>query len=172
MLSEERMNAMLDGMAARLHAVEAERDTLRDQRDEALRERQETAAWAAAIENDRDIKARLAEHYADDLTAAEARVETAEQRIKTLEEGWHEPATRDPIDVAEDAVEAALSGEEWECRDDYPYPLGLSRNWIERGVGEACERFLSAALPPEDSSKVERLLEVARAALTRSGGEQ
>lgn len=121
-------------------ALVVERESLRDQRDEFRR-------IAHELESQRD---------------------KAQARMEPLEEGWHEPAERDPIDLAVvEAIQAALIGEGWECRDDYPYPLGLSRNWIARGVGESCEHFLLAALPPEDAAKVEWLLDVARAAEAR-----
>lgn len=73
------------------------------------------------------------------------------------------PSTlRDPVDVAEEFIAAALVGGEWECRDNYP---ATDRQvWVERGTkaGGDLERFIEPPLSDLDGCKVEELLLVAR----------
>lgn len=67
----------------------------------------------------------------------------------------------DPVDAAEAFVRHALSGGEWEGRDNYPDDN--RKTWVERGVGEECERFIEAPLDDYESARIEELLAVARA---------
>lgn len=66
---------------------------------------------------------------------------------------------RDAVDLAEDFVAYALGGDSWECRQDNVDPV---MSWIERGVGEDCERFLDVPINYDNACRIERLLEVAR----------
>lgn len=62
----------------------------------------------------------------------------------------------DPAEQAATFVADALCQRDWECRDDGS-ERGLS--YIERGIGENCQRFLSQPLPYLDACKVEALLD-------------
>jgi hypothetical protein len=65
---------------------------------------------------------------------------------------------RDPIDIAEEFVAAALTGEPWECRDSD----GQEPCWVERGVGKDTERFIETPLSYLEACKIEVLLQDAR----------
>lgn len=73
---------------------------------------------------------------------------------------------RDETDAAVKLVAKALEGAEWETRDDYPYPDGEPKCWVERGGGESgdWERFIGSPLSYAEACVVERLLEVGREA--------
>lgn len=66
----------------------------------------------------------------------------------------------DPVDAADAFLRHALEGDGWEGRDNYP--SNDRKNWIERGVGENCERFIEHPLDDYESARVEVLLSVAR----------
>jgi hypothetical protein len=65
---------------------------------------------------------------------------------------------RDSADVAEEFVAHAIAGESWETRDTD----GQEPCWVERGVGDGCERFIEAPLSYLEACKIEALLVVAR----------
>jgi hypothetical protein len=67
----------------------------------------------------------------------------------------------DPLDAADAFVRHALEGDGWEGRDNYPGCPERS-NWVERGVGEDCERFIEQPLDDYESARLEVLLSVAR----------
>lgn len=69
---------------------------------------------------------------------------------------------RDPVDVAEEFVAAALTGKEWECRDNYPSIF--QKCWVERGTtaNGDWERFIDQPLSALEACKIEELLAVAR----------